>query len=150
MDKHYTLEQTYDRCTIDGYIVAHDSLDIRKADSFFEMAIGDLQVIENLKEKGDLWSSIFRLQYQAFCNLARASMWLDNMTTENDQALFAYLCLKHPELDLDWGFFEKVRVKNEALQSNDQPMHNKEWKSIELQAMLYINAIKRHIEERIN
>ncbi|HLC84473.1 MAG TPA: hypothetical protein VJH22_01640 [Candidatus Nanoarchaeia archaeon] len=73
----------------------------------------------------------------------------DRIKSNNHQCLFAHLCEKHPELELDWSFLEKVRTKRNEIQYYGRPATCAEWKEIELQMMLYIKTLKTAIEQRL-
>src|SRR3989344_3618680 len=75
---------------------------------------------------------------------------VEKIKIENHQCLFVYLCEKHPDLEFSWEFFEKVRTKRNGINYYGLPVDNKDWKEVELQFTLYINALKKEIEKKIN
>jgi len=74
---------------------------------------------------------------------------LDKVKSQNHQCLFSYLCAKHPELELDWGFFEKIRTKRNGVHYYGNPISKNDWKEIELQLGLYVNTILAALESRM-
>jgi len=63
--------------------------------------------------------------------------------------MFAYLCQKHPELELSWDFFEKVRTKRNGIQYYGTPVTYDDWKEIELQINNYIHLLIKEIEKKL-
>ncbi len=74
---------------------------------------------------------------------------IDRIKAQNHACLFAYLCKNHEELDLDFGFFETVRTKRNAINYYGESISYGYWKSVELQMKLYISILTKEIKERI-
>jgi len=67
----------------------------------------------------------------------------------NHKCLFAYLCVKHPELELDWNFFEKIRTIRNGIHYYGIAISQKDWKEVELQMNLYIKLLKKAVEDKL-
>src|SRR3989344_6369220 len=112
MPKELTLDQTYDQCISGGNIILQDFIDDNRINSMIKIATDDLESAKSLiKNKDPRWGSIYKLYYDVIHQLAEALLLLDKVKSQNHQCLFSYLCIKHPELELDWNFFEKIRTK---------------------------------------
>ncbi|MFH1589175.1 MAG: hypothetical protein ABIB43_01265 [archaeon] len=143
-----TKEQIYNNCVSKGFltpIADHDSLKIER-----NMEIID----ENLKSVKILipeqhWNSIYILSYNALHTITETLLIFDKVKSHNHQCLFAHLCVKHPKLELNWDFFEKVRTKRNGLQYYGKEVTKKDFKDIELQMNLYINTLKKEIERKV-
>ena len=81
--------------------------------------------------------------------LVESYLCFDRIKSLNHQCLFAYLCIKYPELELSWEFFEKIRTKRNGINYYGQPVTSEDWKEVELQFKLYISTIKKEIEKKI-
>lgn len=96
------------------------------------------------------WNSVYKLHYDALHGLVEGFLRFDKVKSENHQCLFAYLCKKHPELELDWDFFEKIRTKRNGINYYGTPVNQNDWKEAELQLTLYFNKLKKEIEKKVN
>jgi len=92
---------------------------------------------------------IYTLHYDAFHQFTDALLRFDRIKSTNHQCLFAYLCEKHPALDLDWGFLEELRTKRNGVHYHGTPVKYAEWKKKEIQINLYINTLKKAVEEKL-
>jgi len=52
-------------------------------------------------------------------------------------------------MELDWGFFEKVRTKRNGLSYYGTPVAEKHWKEVALQFQLYLKLLKKKLQERL-
>jgi hypothetical protein len=151
MPKTLTLEETYDRCTAAGDILLQDNIDINKINSMIEIAKDDLESAKALeKQKDQKFGSIYKLHYDVIHTLTEALLSFDKVKSHNHQGLFAFLCVKHPELDLDWNFFEKIRTKRNGIHYYGNPIIEKDWKEIRLQMDIYIRTMQKALEQKIS
>ena len=89
------------------------------------------------------------MYYDVIHILVETFIHFDKMKSTNHLCLFSYLCVKHPELELDWGFFEKVRTKRNGINYYSVLVFEKDWKEVALQFSLYIKLLKEKIEEKL-
>lgn len=147
MQHSKTLEETYDHCVAEGNIISLES-----DDSSSEKIARSLQIIEeDLLTAQDAvtkkrWTSAYKLYYDVLHQLVEALLLFDKVKIKNDLCLFTYLCCKHPELELDWGFFERVRAKRNYIEEEVTPLSERDWKEVELQFKLYISSLKKEVE----
>jgi len=99
--------------------------------------------------KKERFNSAYKLFYDVLHIVVEAYLCFDKVKSLNHQCLFAYLCEKHPELELSWDFFEKIRTKRNGINYYGQPVNSKDWKEIELQMGMYIKLIRKAIKEKI-
>jgi hypothetical protein len=92
---------------------------------------------------------VFRDYYEAIRNLIEALLLFDKMEADNHQCKSAYLCSKHPELDVDWQFLETIRLKRNAINYRGQLLKYDDWRKLKLQFDLHINLLKKKIEEKL-
>ena len=95
------------------------------------------------------WNPAYTLYYDALHLLVESLLVLDKVKSKNHQCLFTYLCVKHPELEFDWDFFEKVRTKRNGIHYYGNPITEQDWKSIDLQLNLYISTLKKELEHKL-
>lgn len=141
------------RCVDEGLIKKQEEVDTRKIQGMLRQAATDICQSEKLmratKPKEEGWSTIYKLQYDALHGLVDAFLLFDRVKSSNHWCMFAYLCEKHPELELSWEFFEKVRTTRNGIAYYGTPLGYKDWKDVELQMGLYIRTMKKAIEEKL-
>ncbi|MFH1638144.1 MAG: hypothetical protein ABIB71_06985 [Candidatus Woesearchaeota archaeon] len=148
MQQFRTQEETYDRCISEGKILPRENVELDKAKANLQIAEEDLASAEEILQK-KRWNSAYKMYYDALHGLVEAYLSFDKVKSMNHQCLFVYLCEKHPELELDWGFFEKVRTKRNGIHYYGTLVAEDDWKAINVQFKLYINVLKKALEQRI-
>ena len=150
MPKNLTLKESYDKCSREGNIILQDRIDIERIKSMMQIANDDLESAKSLtKNSTPKYGSIYKLYYAVIHQLTEALLLFDKAKSYNHQCLFSYLCIKHPELDLDWNFFEKIRTKRNGVEYYGSQILEKDWKESKLQMELYIKTIKDALETKI-
>ena len=148
MPQFKTKEQAYKDCKADGFFIQTEIVDIEKIKSTLKIAEEDLEAAKDgIKNKR--WNPAYKLHYDVLHELVESLLLFDKIKSINHQCLFAHLCMKHPELELSWDFFEKVRTKRNGINYYGEPVTEKDWKEIEVQINLYINTIKKGIEKKL-
>lgn len=153
MPKLKTLEEAYCCCEASGHFKISDNVSIEQIEtmthisSIFIESAQDLMM--GLNRKSPKWSVVYTLHYDAIRELVEIIAILDNRKIANHQCLFAYVCKKHPELDLDWNFFEKIRTKRNGLDYYGSLIAYEDWKEVEAQMKVYINSLRKAVEEKI-
>ena len=149
MPKSQTKEEAYEKCEADGMFLPQQDTDFRKINSMLAIIEEDLKTIEELQHKNDRFNTLYKLSYDVLHILTEAFLLFDKIKSANHQCLFAYLCMQHPELELDWDFFEKVRTKRNGIHYYGSSVGRAEWKEISLQIIVYINTLHRKIREKL-
>lgn len=142
-------EEAYAWCELQGHLLILQEIDLPKINS--NMFIST-QFLEGAKEDAlkKRWNPAYTLYYDSLHLLVESLLIFDAIKSKNHQCLFTYLCVKHPELELDWDFFEKIRTKRNGIHYYGNPILENDWKSIELQLNLYISTLKKEINRRIS
>jgi uncharacterized protein (UPF0332 family) len=102
-----------------------------------------------LQTKDPKYGSIYKLYYDVLHQFTEALLLFDKVKSQNHQCLYSYLCIKHPELDLNWDFFEKIRTKRNGVQYYGNQIIEKDWTEIQLQLELYIKTLNEEINHKI-
>lgn len=150
MPKILTLEETYDSCTAKGMLVPISEINIDRIHSMLDVVMEDLLTVDELVKKKNRWSTAYKLNYDALHTLSEVVMMFDEIKSSNHQCLFSALCVKHPELELDWNFFEKIRIKRNGIHYYGARSDSEEWTSIAVQSRIYINTLRKTIEKNLN
>ena len=153
MYKEKTQKEIYEKCEEEGSFIPLAEIDIEKIKSMHKIALIDFETskewIKNAKKESNQWNAIFKINYDVFHMLLEAFVIFDKFKIKTHECLFAYLCEKHSELEFDWNFFEKIRIKrNRSIYYGNMITYN-DWSEIELQLNLYINTLKKEIELKL-
>ena len=153
MEKPKTIEETYEKCNLDGCLIKINRISMDKIDGMYKLAMMDLNsvkiLVNALNSDSGGWNSIYKLYYDVLHILCEAYIHLDGYKSRNHLCLFAFICMKHPELELNWNFFQKVRTKRNGICYYGKPVKYEDWKEIELQMNLYINLLRKEIEKKL-
>lgn len=149
MYKERNLQSVYSACSIEGSFLPISEINAGQLQSMFDLALSDLasvqEWIKHSKKDGTEWNAIFKLHYDILHSLIECFVYFDNLKIKTHECLFAHLCEKHPELDFDWIFLEKIRMKRNRSIYYGQSIKYFDWKETELQFNLYINTLKKEI-----
>ncbi len=153
MLKDRTLTGIFQSCTIEGSFSPLAKIDTDQIRAMLTVALVDLKTVKEWSKKapkaGGQWNAIYKLAYDVFHTLSEALLAFDKIKARTHECVFAYLCEKHSELEFDWNFFEKIRTKRNRSIYYGEPISYEDWKTIELQLNLYINALTKSIEEKL-
>ncbi len=152
MPQFKTSKEIFTECQRDGIIVGQEEIDPAKIGHMISLAMADLRATKQLapltKDPYE-WSVLYKMYYDAFHELAEAFLRLNRLKCSNHQCLFAYLCEKHPELELSWNILEKARTKRNGILYYGKPVTKEDWKEIELPIKIYISTLKKAVEEKL-
>jgi len=144
-----TKEEAYDRCTADGAFLPKQEVDSAMIESMLKISEEDLKTIQELKKKGDRWNTLYKLSYDVLHILCEALVLFEKVKSLNHQCLFAYICVKHPELELDWDFFELIRTKRNGIHYYGTSVNKDDWIRINVQISLYVKLLTEQIGKKL-
>jgi len=142
------IEEAYDYCISNGDIISGQEIDEDRIKVCLYIAEEDLLSAKDAVAK-KRWNSAYKLYYDVIHQLAEAFIHLDRIKVKTHLGLFVYLCVKHPELDFDWDFFERIRTKRNGINYYGTPVSFNDWKEVELQFNLYIKKLKEEIKDKL-
>jgi len=96
------------------------------------------------------WTFVFRDHYESLRGLIEAYLLFEGIEADNHQCKNAFICFKHPELELDWEFLETIRLKRNAINYRGQLLKYDDWKSFKLRFELHIGSLRKEIEKVIH
>lgn len=147
------LDEAYDKCLTTGSINEKNEVDVELIKSLKNVAERGLSFIKekskNIPKDSTDWTFVFRDYYESLRGLIEAFLLFDKIIAENHQCKNAYLCLKHPDLELNWEFLETVRLKRNAINYKGQLLKYEDWKLFKLQFDLHINKLITEIENKL-
>ncbi len=151
MPEYITCKEAFLRCKKEGNFIVTEEIDFEKIKATVKIAESDLDSADilkkNLVKNSSSWNSVYKLYYDALHELTESFLRLEKIKVDNHQCLFAYICEKHPELDFEWDFFEKVRTKRNGINYYGIPIKYDDFKEVELQLVLYIKKLKEEIKK---
>ncbi|MDO8660293.1 MAG: hypothetical protein Q7K43_00240 [Candidatus Woesearchaeota archaeon] len=146
------LDKTHKLCTSTGSI-KEKSIDVELIKSLKIVAEKGLEFInsksKDIPKDSTDWTFVFRDHYESLRGLLEAHLLFDGIVADNHQCKNAYICFKHPELELDWEFLETIRLKRNAINYRGQLLKYEDWKTLKLKFELHINALKKEIEKKL-
>ena len=147
-----TLDTTYKLCMRTGSI-REKSVDLELIKSLKMVAEKGLAFIssksKDIPKDSTDWTFVFRDHYESLRGLIEAYLLFDGIEADNHQCKNAYLCFKHPELELDWEFLETIRLKRNAINYRGQLLNYEDWKMLALKFELHITSLRKEIEKKI-
>ncbi|MBU0980945.1 MAG: hypothetical protein KJ709_09150 [Nanoarchaeota archaeon] len=147
------LKDVYNKCIAGGRFFEKNAVDDELIRSLKDIADKGLDFtrrkMKDIPQDSPDWTFVFRDHYEALRSLIEAFLLFDRIEAENHQCMNAYLCHKHPGLDLDWEFLETIRLKRNAINYRGHLMQHDDWKRIRLQLELYITTLMKEIEVRL-
>jgi len=146
------LEETYRTCISLGNI-REKRMDILLIKSLLEVSIKGIEFIKKismtLEKESEYWTFVFRDYYESLRSLIEAFILFDGIEAESHQCQNAYICLKHPELEIDWEFLEAIRLRRNAVNYRGHLLSYSEWKNFHLNFDLHINQLQKEVTARL-
>lgn len=142
------LEKTYNKCISEGNIIYKDIVDINKIKSMLLIINEYIKTSEELKDQ-NVFNVKYDTNYIIIHMLTETLLLFDKIKSANHKCLFAHLCTKHPELELDWNFFEKIRTKRNGIHYYGTSINKDDWKEITLQTQIYIKTLQKAIKDKL-
>lgn len=148
MPKSKTIKECFESCQAKGFLEKIEEINYEKIKTNLRIAEEDLATAKD-PIKNKRWNSAYKLFYDVLHILVEAYLSFDKIRSLNHKCLFAWLCIKHPELEFSWEFFEKIRTKRNGINYYGQPVDHEDWKAIEVQIQLYISTLKKEIGKKL-
>jgi hypothetical protein len=152
--KPRTVEQVYDSCLADGFIVNSAEIDLVKIKGLMENAEKSFDsakaLAKTIGKKSAEWTNVFTLHYETLKAYSEALLIFQKLRISNPICIFSSLCIKYPDLEIDWNFLERVRAKVERIGTEGAQVSYEDWKNVELQFNLYMLTLKKEIDMQRN
>ncbi|MBN2053144.1 hypothetical protein JW756_06585 [Candidatus Woesearchaeota archaeon] len=142
------LEEVYDECISSGFLQSKRVLDVNKVHDNLKISENDMNGGKTLLSEQN-WGSAYKLFYDSLHLLVETFLMFDSIKSFNHQCLFAFLCLKHPELELDWNFFERIRVRRNGINYYGRLITEDDWKEDKIGFELYTSLLRKEITKKL-
>ncbi|MBU1198857.1 MAG: hypothetical protein KKF46_02340 [Nanoarchaeota archaeon] len=147
------LNKTYDVCLANGRFKEKNTIDLELIKSLKEVAEKGLEFIKqkssDIKRNSTDWTFVFRDYYESLRGLIEAVLLFDRTEADSHQCKNAYICTKHPEMELDWDFLETIRLKRNAINYRGQLLKYDDWSKLKIQFELHIKILMRELDNRL-
>jgi len=148
MSKEKTPEQVYDELVTQG-LYEEANLDKDEIQKVRKLTMEDYEYGKRLRQSKDAnWRVIFNIHYDAIRELCDQLMRFKKQKISNHQGLFAFIIIYYSELELDWNFFEKIRVIRNKNKYVGEDISKERWREVELRFDIYISTLNKEIEKR--
>ena len=119
--------------------------------STFSMLVKDYAYVKTLKsEKNPRWRVIFNAYYDVLRELCDILLTFKKQKSGNHRGVFALVVIHFPSLELDWELLERMRNLRNASKYQGSDISTAMWKSVEMALELYISALQKEVEKRLN
>lgn len=154
MRKSKTMEESYKSCQSGGFFRNLRFVNKERVRSLAANADTNInsakKLAETLSKDDQGWMNVYTMHYEAVRICIEALMIFDKIVSTNHECLFSYLCIKKPELNPNWDFFEKIRTKRNGVNYYGERVTYDEWKEAEPQFKLFISKLKEEIEKKLS
>lgn len=146
------LDKTFKLCMNTGNI-KEKFVDIELTKSLKIVAENRLEFID--KKAKDIpkdsvdWTFVFIDYYESLRGLIEAYLLFYGIEADSHQCKNAYICFKHPELELNWEFLETIRLKRNAINYRGQLLNYADWKPLKLNFELHISLLRKELDKKL-
>lgn len=146
------LKTEYDKCVNSGYIKKANEVDSEKAKTLLENAELDIDSLKDttalFEKKGNygfLWSN----HYEIIRQLVAGILLFEKIISDNHKCLYAYICTKHKEWDIDWKIIETMRLLRNGVHYEGRPVSAEIWKEYKLKFQVYVQTFIKILKQKL-
>ncbi|MCB9358346.1 hypothetical protein H6503_00285 [Candidatus Woesearchaeota archaeon] len=146
------IDAVYEKCIIDGSIQELEESDVEKAKTMLKLSKRDYvsfhkiqKIIAEDRNYSFLWKDLYEIIHQ----IVQGIFLLEKVKSNNHQCLYAYLCMKHKDWELDWNILETMRIVRNNIQYEGHPVSKESWNEYKLKFELYIQFLTKKLEKMI-
>lgn len=102
-------------------------------------------VLDKKNNFGLLWSN----HYEIIRQLVAGILLFEKIISDNHKCLYAYICTKHKEWDVDWRTIETMRLLRNGVHYEGRPVTEATWKEYKLKFEVYTQTFIDELKERL-
>ncbi len=147
------LKTAYNKCVDDGTIKKANEFDSEKAKTLLENAELDIDSLKDttaLFEKKNNFGFLWANHYEIIRQLVAGILLFEKIISDNHKCLYAYICTKHKEWDIDWETIETMRLLRNGVHYEGRPISEETWKLYKLKFDIYIKTFIRILKKKLN
>ena len=134
------LKIAYDKCVNTGSIRKANDVDSEKAKTLLENAELDIDSLKDattLFEKKNNFGFLWSNHYEIIRQLVAGILLFEKVISDNHKCLYAYICTKHGEWDIDWKTIETMRLLRNGVHYEGRSVSAETWKEYKLKFQVY-------------
>ena len=147
------LNIAYNECQASGKFIPADFIDKDLAESLYNQAKFDWEEViefEKVREKKTTnYSKLFSNRYDVMRMLIHVLAIFDKIKPGDHKCIGAYLCIKHPEFELNWEILETMRLLRNGVQYRGQGVIKETWSSYKLKFDIYIKSLFSFVKKNL-
>ena len=152
MSKLKSLDEVYNQCVTEGNLQEPEEIDREKAKSLLDNAELDVKsskdtiaILENNQNFGKIWSD----RYEIIRQLVQGILLLEKVNSNNHQCLYAYICVKHADWDIDWEIIETMRLLRNGVHYEGRPVNGEIWEQYKIRFEIYTQTFMKLLKEKL-
>jgi hypothetical protein len=146
------LDEVYQQCVAQGKLQEPEEIDVERAQSLLDTSSFDLKscnditpILEKNKNFGMLWTG----RYEVIRQLVQGILLLEKVKSGNHQCLYAHLCKKHPEWEIDWETIETMRLLRNGVHYEGRAIPEQTWKEYKMKFEVYTRTFKSILKDKL-
>ena len=146
------LKIAYNKCVDDGTIKKANEVDSEKAKTLLENAELDIDSLKDataLFEKKNNFGLLWSNHYEIIRQLVAGILLFEKIISDNHKCLYAYICTKHKEWDVDWETIETMRLLRNGVHYEGRPVSAEIWKEYKLKFQVYIQTFINILKQKL-
>ncbi|MBL7055047.1 hypothetical protein ISS05_04785 [Candidatus Woesearchaeota archaeon] len=146
------LKIAYDKCVDSGSIKKANEVDSEKAKTLLENAELDIDSFKDataLFEKKNNFGLLWSNHYEIIRQLVAGILLFEKVISDNHKCLYAYICTKHQEWDVDWKTIETMRLLRNGVHYDGRPVSAETWKEYKLKFEIYTKTFIKILKEKL-
>jgi len=146
------LKIAYGKCVDTGALKKANEVDIEKAKTLLENAeldIDSLKDAQSLFEKKNNFGFLWANHYEIVRQLVAGILLFEKIISDNHKCLYAYICTKHKEWDIDWETIETMRLLRNGVHYEGRPISEEIWKSYKYKFEVYTKTFIKILRDKI-
>lgn len=147
-----SLDEVYNRCVAEGNLQEPEEIDTEKAKSLLDNAEQDIDTLKDtlpIMERKKNFSLIWSSRYEIIRQLVQGILLLEKVNSNNHQCLYAYVCAKHADWDIDWETIETMRLLRNGVHYEGRPVNADTWKEYNLKFEIYTKTFIKILQEKL-
>lgn len=146
------LKIAYDKCIDTGSLKKSNEVEIEKAITLLknaELDIDSLKDAVTLFEKKNNFGFLWANHYEIIRQLVAGILLFEKIISDNHKCLYAYICTKHKEWQIDWKTIETMRLLRNGVHYEGRPVSAEIWKEYKLKFTVYIHTFIKILRQKI-
>lgn len=146
------LKIAYDKCVDSGLLKKANEIDSEKAKTLLENAELDIDSLTDattLFEKKNNFGLLWSNHYEIIRQLVAGILLFEKIISDNHTCLYAYLCTKHEDWEIDWETIETMRLLRNSVHYEGRPVSAEIWKEYKLKFQVYIRTFIKILKQKL-